>query len=68
MAAGRLDGFYETLSLWDFAAGRLIALEAGARVGNLTEAAAGAPPDLNGQDLVAAAPGIYAGLVELLRS
>lgn len=30
VACGRLDGYYETVSLWDFAAGILIAEEAGA--------------------------------------
>ena len=36
MAAGRLDAFYERgLNYWDYAAGGLIAREAGAMVGGL---------------------------------
>lgn len=68
VAAGRLDGFYETLSPWDMAAGRLIAVEAGARVGNLTPGANAASTDLDGHELVAAAPGVYPSLVQLLSS
>jgi len=50
VAEGLLDAYYEKgLSPWDYAAGGLIASEAGARVGGL----AGAPP---GPDLVIAAP------------
>src|SRR6202012_5282691 len=37
VAAGRLDAFYERgLNYWDFAAGALIAREAGATVGGLS--------------------------------
>lgn len=36
VGCGRLQGFFETLSPWDIAAARLIAVEAGARVTNLT--------------------------------
>ncbi len=54
VAAGRLDGFYERgLNYWDFAAGGLIAREAGAMVGGLagkTESTSMA---------VAAGPGLY---------
>ena len=36
MAAGRMDAFFERgLNYWDFAAGGLIAREAGAKVGGL---------------------------------
>ncbi len=61
VASGRVDGYYERgLKPWDLAAGRLVAEEAGARVGGLR----GAEP---GEDLVvAAAPGVYAALLELL--
>ncbi len=54
VAAGRLDAFYERgLNYWDFAAGGLIAREAGAQVGGLagrTESTSMA---------VAAGPGLY---------
>ena len=50
VAAGRLDAFYERgLMHWDYAAGALIATEAGAWVGNLD----GGPPS---SDIVVAAP------------
>ncbi|MBM3276508.1 MAG: inositol monophosphatase [Candidatus Handelsmanbacteria bacterium] len=68
VAAGRLDGFYETLKPWDFAAACLIAREAGAQTGHLGEVPAGMPPDLYGEEVVAAGPGIHADLVALLRS
>ena len=61
VAAGRLDGFYERgLHAWDFAAGDLIAREAGARTGGRP----GAPP---GNDLVVAgSPGVFDALQPLL--
>jgi myo-inositol-1(or 4)-monophosphatase len=61
VAAGRLDAFYERgLNYWDFAAGGLIAREAGAVVGGLagkTESTAMA---------VAAGPGLYEQLETFL--
>ncbi|MCC7264304.1 MAG: inositol monophosphatase [Candidatus Latescibacteria bacterium] len=68
VAAGRLDGFYETLKPWDFAAACLIAREAGARTGHLGPVPRGVPADLYGIDVVAAGPGIYDDLVALLCS
>ena len=53
--------------LVDFAAASLIAREAGARVGHLCEVPAGQWPELWGQELIVAAPGIYAALRDLLR-
>ena len=67
VAMGRLDGYYETINPWDFAAAALIAREAGARVGHLGEVPEGQLPELWGQELVVAAPGIYAALRDLLR-
>ena len=50
VAAGRVDAYYERgLSPWDWAAGRLIAVEAGASVRELEGEPAGliaGPPDL----------------------
>lgn len=68
VAAGRLDGFYETLKPWDFAAACLIAREAGALTGHLGKVPAHVPPDLYGEEVVAAGPGIYDELVALLRA
>lgn len=63
VAAGRLDAYYEAgLNSWDYAAGWLIATEAGAVVGNIRD---GAP---SSTFLLAAAPGLNDRLVELLRS
>ncbi|MEC7226699.1 MAG: inositol monophosphatase family protein, partial [Candidatus Latescibacterota bacterium] len=67
VAMGRLDGYYETVNPWDFAAASLIAREAGARVGHLCEVPEGQWPELWGQELIVAAPGIYAALRDLLR-
>ena len=68
VAMGRLDGFYESLKPWDLAAAALIAREAGARVGHLQPVEGELPEELDGRDLVAAAPRIYEQLVALLRS
>jgi myo-inositol-1(or 4)-monophosphatase len=58
VACGRLDAFYEAdLEPWDFAAGALIALEAGADV-------QGAEP---GGLIIASAPTVTAGLRQILR-
>jgi myo-inositol-1(or 4)-monophosphatase len=57
VAAGRVDAFYERgLNHWDYAAGALIATEAGAVVGGLR----GAPEGTS--MLVAAGPGLFGAL------
>ncbi|GAA3797242.1 inositol monophosphatase family protein [Sphaerisporangium flaviroseum] len=61
VAAGRVDGYYERgPQYWDFAAGGLIATEAGARIGGLR----GRPynPDLT----LCAAPALFQDLHDLL--
>jgi myo-inositol-1(or 4)-monophosphatase len=61
VAAGRLDAHYEQgLSPWDYAAGALIAAEAGAQVRGLHGAAAGA------HMVVAAGPQIFPALLSVL--
>lgn len=61
VATGTLDAYYEHgLNPWDLAAGWLIASEAGASVGDLE----GGPP--SPRCVVAAAPGLFPGLVDLL--
>jgi fructose-1,6-bisphosphatase/inositol monophosphatase family enzyme len=61
LAAGRLDAFYERgLHEWDFAAGGLIAREAGARVAGLN----GQPPSES--MTLAAGPGLFSQLHDLL--
>lgn len=62
VACGRVDAFYEKgLQPWDHAAGALIAAEAGAVVGDLD----GGPA--SGSFCLAAAPGVFAPLRDLLR-
>lgn len=61
VACGRLDATYERgLNPWDYAAGALVASEAGARVGGLR----GAP--LSPEFVLVAAPGVYDELHDLL--
>jgi myo-inositol-1(or 4)-monophosphatase len=61
VAAGRLDGFYERgLNYWDWAAGALVATEAGAVVGGLN----GAP--VSSSMAVAAGPGLFGHLADAL--
>ncbi len=67
VACGRLDAYYESVSPWDFAAGWLIASEAGARTGHLYPCPEGFPEDLYGENLLVTSPGIYRELGELLR-
>jgi myo-inositol-1(or 4)-monophosphatase len=61
VAAGRLDAFYERgLNYWDWAAGALVATEAGAVAGGL----GGAP--LSSSLAVVAGPGLFGHLAEAL--
>jgi myo-inositol-1(or 4)-monophosphatase len=61
VAAGRVDGYYEAgMQPWDWAAGALIAREAGARVDGLL----GKPP--GGHTTLAANPGLFSALHDLL--
>lgn len=61
VAAGRVDAFYERgLNHWDYAAGALIAAEAGAVVGGLRGAPAGTSMT------VAAGPGLFGALAAAL--
>lgn len=68
VACGRLDAYYETVSPWDFAAGLLIAREAGATTGNLYPRPRGLPQDLYGENLLVSQPQIFDDLRELLRN
>ncbi len=66
VAMGRLDGFYESLSPWDFAAARLIAEEAGAQCGHFNEPPEGILGALYGDDILIATPELYDELRALL--
>lgn len=65
VADGSLDGYYESLSLWDFAAAVLIAEEAGARLSHLypTEFK---PFYMDTRDWVITTPDIHEDLTRLL--
>ena len=61
VAMGRVDAYYERgVNYWDFAAGGLVATEAGARLGGLNGKPAN--PELT----IAAEPGLFGALHELL--
>ncbi len=61
VAAGRVDAYYERgVNYWDYAAGGLIATEAGARLGGLS----GRPP--SSELAIAAGPGLFGDLHDLL--
>ena len=62
-AAGRVDAYFESnLSVWDIAAGELIAREAGCWTSDF----GGGPP--TPRQIVAAAPGIHRDLLDLIGS
>lgn len=67
VACGRLDAYYESVSPWDFAAGLLIAREAGARTGHLYPCPKGIPEDLYGENIIVSTPDIHAELGKLLK-
>lgn len=63
VAAGRLDGvFVMSLANWDVAAGALLVAEAGGRVGDF----AGNPEFMRGNEVIAAAPGVFNPLREAI--
>ena len=63
VAAGRLDGFWVmSLKPWDVAAGALLVREAGGRVGDF----AGGADFLGGDEVIAAAPGVFNALREAI--
>ena len=65
VAAGRLDGFFEmSLGTCGVAAGALLVSEAGGRVGDF----AGNPEFMRGNEVIAAAPGIFNPLREAIAS
>ncbi len=67
VACGRLQGYYEGhLHAWDVAAGRLIAKEAGARIGYYVEPADGLPDDIRCDNLVVSSPKVFDTLKNLL--
>jgi len=70
VAAGRAEGFYETVNPWDIAAGCLIAREAGAKTGHIhpRPLESPVPADLDAYELVVAAPGVFDELQGILQA
>lgn len=68
LAMGRLEGYYESLSIWDFAAALLIAKEAGATVGHFSDVPPGVDPQFYTQDILIANPAIFPQLQALLQA
>lgn len=68
LAMGRLDGYYESLSIWDFAAAQLIAKEAGAHFGHFSPVPESIDPQFYDRDILIANPSIYSQLLALLQS
>jgi len=66
VANGRLDGYFESLSPWDFAAARLIAQEAGATCGHFTPVPDDIPACIHCDNLLITTPEIYQALDDLL--
>ena len=67
VAAGRLDGFYESLSLWDFAAAQLIAREAGAQYGHFSAVPTGIDPQFHCDDILVANSALFPRLRDILQ-
>lgn len=67
LACGRLDAYYETVQLWDFAAAQLIAREAGVRFGHIHTLPEGVNPELCGENLLLSVPALFAPLQQLLQ-
>lgn len=68
LAMGRLDGYYESLSIWDFAAARLIAQEAGAECGHFSTVPDGIDPQFYDQDILIANPSLFPQLKAVLEA
>lgn len=66
VACGRLDIYFESLSPWDFAAARLVALEAGARCGHFGSVPAHIPPAIYDKNLLITTAELYEASRELL--
>lgn len=68
VACGRLDIYFESLSPWDFAAARLIALQAGATCGHFSDVPDDTPECIYAHDLLISSPALYEEARTILRS
>tara|TARA_R110001606_G_scaffold182422_1_gene329103 strand:- start:3311 stop:4126 length:816 start_codon:yes stop_codon:yes gene_type:complete len=66
VAMGRLDVYYENLSVWDFAAAQLIAREAGARYGHFKPVPEGISEEFHHQNILVANETLYPAMHDLL--
>lgn len=67
VAAGRLDAYYENLSVWDFAGAQLIAREAGARYGHFQPVPDGVNPVFHDRAILVTNPALFEPMLELLQ-
>lgn len=67
VACGKLDGYWESVKAWDIAAAGLIAREAGAKTGHFyRDECSALPVELEGENFVVGAPGIFERLKAIL--
>ena len=66
VAMGRLDAYYETVSVWDCAAAQLIAREAGAKCGHFLPVPKNEPEELYPENLLITAPALFDQVKALL--
>jgi myo-inositol-1(or 4)-monophosphatase len=64
---GRLDIYYENLSVWDFAAAQLIAKEAGARYGHFQPVPEGVSPVFHNKNILVSNPVLFDQALVLLQ-
>lgn len=67
VAAGRIDVYYENLSVWDFAAAQLIAREAGACYGHFQPVPEGVSPVFHDRNILVTNPALFEPMRSLLR-
>ena len=66
VAMGRLDAYYETVSVWDCAAAQLIAREAGAKCGHFLPVPKNEPEELHPENILISTPALYEPIKKLL--
>lgn len=68
VACGRFDAYYETVKLWDMAAGYVIAKEAGTKIGYYEETNPKLPLEFNSSGLLVSNPILYDKFLKLLKT
>lgn len=67
VARGRLDAYYENLSVWDFAGAQLIAREAGACYGHFQPVPDGVSPVFHDRNILVTNPALFEAMRALLQ-